>query len=183
METHYIKKSPPPAKPLNMFEFPPPTTFATALQSLQEQMASISDDFVNYYVAYMQNPGNTEYRQMYANIQSNINSINSQLFTLSNNVDSNTDAITQNLLLLDQNIQFLKYQNSNLKKRESIISEKNNSSDELISDYKQLYQESYLKNWALGLSICASFLVIYTVFQSNSKTSLVPSGLSSSSSK
>lgn len=170
------KKSQPP--PVNMLNFPPPSTFTTTLQTLEQQMPSVTSDFINYYVAYMQNPNNSEYHQMYSNIQSNMNNLNSQLFALSNNVESNTNTITKNLLVLDKNIQYYKYQNYNLKKKTGVLQSKNNSSNQLIHGYKELYNEAYLKNWGLGLSIVTSCFFLYVIFQN--KPGALPSSTSPS---
>jgi len=154
-----------PQQPLNIATLPTPDSFTNTLQSLKQQMPPVLDDFAKYYVFYHNTPGDTEYQQMYNNIKNNINTINSQLFTLSNSVESNTNTINDNLHNIDKQIQNLKSQNNKLNKKLNGVKEINNSSDELIYNYKQLYDSGYLRNWGLGLSIFVSFTALYLVFK------------------
>ena len=50
--------------------------------------------------------------------------------------------------------------NTKLKLELGVIKEKENSADIMISNYKQLYDIGYLKNWALFLSILAAGFAI-----------------------
>jgi hypothetical protein len=109
-----------------------PENFLYKIESLQEQIQPILDDFQKYYVFHNKNPDDTEYNQMFSNIKSNLNNINSQLFSVSNDIDKNTEIITENLLSLNEKIQSLKTQNNSLKKKVGILEQKNNTSDELI---------------------------------------------------
>ena len=46
-----------------------------------------------------------------------------------------------------------KERNHELKVSLGIVEHKNNAATELISDYKNIYSEEYLRNWALFISI------------------------------
>jgi len=144
---------------------PAPESFLSSIQTLQQQLPHILDDFKKYYVFYNKNPDDTEYNQMFSNVKSNLNNINSQLFTVSNGVESNTNKITKNLLLLNKQIQEVKNKNNELKKKLGILEQKNNSSDELIHDYKEMYNKSYLRNWGLALSIGFSWFLLTKIFR------------------
>jgi len=45
------------------------------------------------------------------------------------------------------------------------LEQKNNSSDELIHDYKQTYDKTYLRNWGLALSIGFSCFLLTKIFR------------------
>ena len=70
--------------------------FTEKLQTLQSQLPSILEDFKKYYVFYNKNPEYPEYQQLFQNIKGNLNSVNAELFTLSNDVQSNTDKLNDN---------------------------------------------------------------------------------------
>ena len=170
-----MKPPSPPPTPLNLSNLPKASSFTMTLQNLQTQLPAILDDFTNDYVLYNTTPTDTQYQNAYSNIKSNLNNINTQLFSLMNSVESNTDKITNNLVLLDKSIQFYKIQNNILKQKLKNVKEMNNSSDELIYNYKQMYDANYLKNWGLGLSIGTGFLFLFIIFQSKqSSTTGVP---------
>jgi len=144
---------------------PTPNSFLSNIQTLQEQLPPILDDFKKYYVFFNKNPSDSEYNQMFSNVKSNLNNINSQLFTISNGVESNTNTISSNLLALNNEIQNVKSKNNELKKNLGILNQKNSSSDELIHDYKEMYDKSYLRNWGLALSIGFSCFLLTHIFR------------------
>jgi hypothetical protein len=55
-----------------------------------------------------------------------------------------------------------------LKRNLGIVEHKTNTATEMIDDYKEIYNERYLRNWAMGISIVSGFLVIKWIF--NTKT-------------
>ena len=79
--------------------------------------------------------------------------LSSDLFMLSNDVQSSTDELNKKLFALNVLIQEEKERNRDLKLSLGIVEHKNNAATELISDYKNMYSEEYLRNWALFISI------------------------------
>jgi hypothetical protein len=79
--------------------------------------------------------------------------LSSDLFVLSNDVQSSTDELNKKLFALNILIQEEKERNRELKLKLGIVEHKNNAATELISDYKNIYSEEYLRNWGLFLSI------------------------------
>ena len=152
----------------NLHDFENPQIFISKLHALREQLPHILDDFIKYYVFYNKNPDYPEYSQMIENIKGNLNTINSNLFILSNAVDVNTGKISQKLSGLNELIQKEKKVNRELKRKLGIIEQQIDSTDEMIYDYSQIYDEGYLRNWALFLSILVSGLAISVVFKKNS---------------
>ena len=142
-----------------------PDEFLNKLNILKEQLPSILDDFKKYYVFYNKNPENNEYQQMFENIKTNLNSINSQLFMVKNN-ESKTDKVNKNMVQLNKLIQQDKKINTDVKKKLRAIYEQNYSAFELISDYNKMYEIEYLRNWALLLSIILDCFVVSRVFLS-----------------
>jgi len=156
------------AQNTNLNDFENPKMFISKLHALRQQLPHILDDFIKYYVFYNKNPDYPEYSQMFDNIKGNLNTINSNLFILSNAVDVNTGKISQKLSGLDELIQKEKKVNRVLKRKLGILEQQIDSTDELIYDYSQMYDEGYLRNWALFLSILVSGLAISVVFKKNS---------------
>ena len=102
---------------------------------------------------------------MFENIKSNLNNINSTLFTLSNSVDVNINNLSTHLFTLNTAIKKEKIINRKLKHKLGILEQQMDSTDEMIDDYSQMYDESYLHNFALFLSILASGIAISVVFK------------------
>ena len=145
---------------------PNPSEFTQKLETLQSQLPAILSDFQKYFVFFNKNPEYPEYGQMFQNIKGNLNNINSQLFTLSNDIQVNTDKINEKLIALDILIRKEKEKNRELKAKLGIIEHKNSAASELIFDYKEIYESGYTRNWALFLSIVIVGLTISKTFKS-----------------
>jgi hypothetical protein len=145
--------------------FDNPNMFISKIHTFRQQLPSILDDFIKYYIFYNKNPDYPEYSQMFENIKSNLNTVNSNLFILSNTIDVNTANVTKKMFELNALIKKEKKANRELKRKLGVIEQQIDSTDEMIFDYSQIYDEEYLRNWALFLSILASGLAISVVFK------------------
>ena len=133
--------------------FKNPEILKEKLQILNQQLPAILDDFKKYYIFFNKNPEYPEYQNHFENIKGNLTKIYSELFILSNDVESSTQDINDKFFDLNVLIQQEKERNRMLKRKLGIVENKNNASTELISDYKQIYNSGYLRNWALFFSI------------------------------
>jgi hypothetical protein len=130
-----------------------PDEFKQRLQTIKEKAPYILADFKNVFVLYNKDPEYPDYQRMFANIQSNVTNINSELFSTLNDVQFNIDELNKKLFCLNRFIVQEKNKNRVLKRRAGIIEDKSSASSELIYDYKKIYEEGYLRNWALVISI------------------------------
>jgi peptidoglycan hydrolase CwlO-like protein len=144
---------------------PDSSKFRQKIATMNSQLPSILDDFKKYYVFFNKTPDYPEYQQMFQNIQSNLNSMNSDLFMLSNDVQSNTDKMNKTLFKLDILIKEERKRNRQLKSKLGIVEHKIGASSELISDYTEMYDSGYLRNWALFLSILVVGGIISKVYR------------------
>ena len=133
--------------------FKTPGIFKEKLQTLNQQLPAILADFKKYYVFFNKNPEYPEYQTSFENIKSNMTKLSSDLFMLSNDVQSSTNELNKKLFALNVLIKEEKERNHELKVSLGIVEHKNNAATELIYDYKNIYSEEYLRNWALFISI------------------------------
>jgi chromosome segregation ATPase len=143
-----------------------PEKFSQKLESLKQQLPPILDDYTKYSVLYNKNPDYNEYQQSFNRIQGNLNQFNSELFMLSNNVQSETDNINKYLNELNTLISIEKTTNVDLKKQLANIESENNATTEMIINYKEMYNNGYLRNWGLLLSIVLAGFAISKVYSS-----------------
>jgi hypothetical protein len=153
-----------------MNDFPESSQFKEKLETLEQQLPAILTDFKKYYVFYNKNPEYPEYQQSFENIKGNLNKVNSDLFILSNSIQSTTDVLNTNLKELYILIEKEKKINSDLKRKLGIVENTNNASTELISDYKEIYESEYLKNWGLFFSILIAGSIISKTYKSTNYT-------------
>ena len=141
-----------------------PNDFTDRLKTTTEKTGPILKDFSPAYVAVNTYPETQDYQQTFANVQSNITQNRSDLFTISNNVQSATDIINTQLLCLNKMITEEKDKNQTLKRRLGLVEEKSNASSELIDDYRNIYEEGYLRNWGLVLSVMIIFFAVKNMY-------------------
>jgi hypothetical protein len=151
----------------NLINISNPNKFKTKLQALKQQYPAVLEDFKNYYVFYNKNPESPEYQQMYANIQSNLSKVSADLHDILVNIEYLANQLNDKVLCLNAAIVQEKRKNRMLKRRLGIVEEKSNAADELIYDYKNIYDEGYLRNWALIISIIVAFIAVKNMYTIN----------------
>ena len=72
--------------------------------------------------------------------------------------------LNKKLFTLDILIRREKERNKELKRKLGIVEHKNNASSEMISNYKEMYDSGYLRNWGLLLSIFVGIFTIKNVY-------------------
>lgn len=144
-----------------------PDNFKSKLQALKQQYPAILADFKDYYVFYNKNPESPEYQQMYANIQANLSKVSADLHEILINIEHYAALLNEKVFCLNSFIVKEKRKNRMLKRRLGIVEEKSNAADELIYDYKNIYDEGYLRNWALFISIIITFIAVRNMYTIN----------------
>ena len=147
-----------------MAQFIKPEFFTERVKTLEQQLPPILDDFNKYFVLYNKTPNYPEYENMFNNIKQNLNSLGASLFMVSNDVDSNIDNINKAFKALDILINRERKRNRELKRRLGIVESEANSSNEMIHDYNQMYDEDYVRNWGLFLSTVVVGISISKMF-------------------
>lgn len=142
------------------FDIKKSETYLNKLNELNGSMNLLLDEFKQVYVMYKMYPTNEDVQQRYQTMISNIEKIQSDLFSISNNVQVDINTINTLLVQLNTLIKKEKETNTEFKKQLGIVESTNNSAYEMINDYKEIYNIKYLRNWALILS---TFLCIYTI--------------------
>jgi len=152
-------------KETNMNEYIPPPIYKEKIHVLQEKLPPILEEFKKYFVFYNKNPEYQEYQQIFENIKGNINNLNTSLFSISNDIQKNTDNLNRDLIKFNHLIIKEREKNKELKKKLGIVENRNNASEELIDDYREIYNYNYLRNWGLSISILISLSFISNVYK------------------
>jgi hypothetical protein len=142
-------------------DYQTPQQYTEQLEQLNGSIDLLLSDFRKNYVMSKMNPESEDIQQQYSNSVANINQVQSKSFTISNDIQSNIDQISKKLLEVNLLIDIERKRNVvELKKKLGMVIDKNNAATEMIYNYKQMYNENYLRNWALFLSIT---ICIYTI--------------------
>ena len=145
----------------------------TKMEVLKEKLPHIAEDFIKYYTFFTKNSENQEYKQMFENIQKNLEKVNAELFMVENKIDKNTQTINKDLFKLDIEIKKDKKKNMFFKSRLGMLANEYNGSTEMVSDYKQMYDSHYLRNFSMIIGILISSALLTKLFtdQTHSETS------------
>jgi uncharacterized protein YaaN involved in tellurite resistance len=153
--------------------FPKPSVFLSELDTIQRQLGPILDDFNKYFVFFNMNPQISENQRMYENIKNNIQEIYTRLLRISTDVDKNINQLNNEYQELNKLIETLKERNSVLKQKLGIVEDTYDGSDTMISNYKDLYNLQYLKNFSLGLGLVFSLVLITKIFKGQNSNPIV----------
>jgi hypothetical protein len=141
-----------------------PEQIKKQMQTIKEKAPYILAEFKKTFVLYNKNPEYSDYQQMFSNIKANVSNINIQLFNNLNEAELNTDELNKKILCLNSLIVQEKKKNRILKRRNGIVEEKNNAASEQIYDYTKIYEEGYLRNWGLVISIIIVGLLVKNMY-------------------
>jgi hypothetical protein len=140
-------------------------TFKNKITELDGGIDVVLDEFKKLFVIVGMHPTNQEYQQQYQTTVNNLTRVMSQLFAVSNDIKTNLDDINKKLLEYDVLIKEEKKTNEKLKANLGIIENKNIASYEMITDYKDIYDKRYLRNWSLILSSIICLIAIGNVYK------------------
>lgn len=139
--------------------------YINKIQELDGGVNLLLDEFKSLYVLSIMHPNDDEIQQRFQNITTNINKLQSTLFSISNNIQVDINELNKKLFDLDILIRRERKKNKELKKKLGIVEHKNNSAFEMINDYKEIYNVKYLRNWALFLSTIICIFTISSMYK------------------
>jgi hypothetical protein len=148
------------------------------INTIEEKLPAILDDFKKYYVFFNKNPTYNEYQQIYQNLKSELDSISGDLLKIVNEINSNTQKISDALLKINILIEKEKAKNITLKAAEYDVNNKYKGSSTMIDEYKQIYNENYFNNVFLFIGIIIAIVSLVKVFTGKSTINNVNSNLS-----
>lgn len=135
------------------------------MKQLEGGVHLLLDEFKKIFVVAKMNPNDTEVQQQFQNIVNSLAEVLSKLFTISNNVQLNIDDINKKLFELNVLISEEKDRNKELKIKLGIVENTGNASSEMISNYKDMYNMNYLRNWSLLLSSVLCMVTIGFIYK------------------
>jgi chromosome segregation ATPase len=141
-------------------EIPNTDEYVTRLNELDNGIDILLDNFKHIYVTSKMHPNNEIYQQQYQMMINSLSELLSKLYSVSNELKINVNDLNNELLQINERIKEERKKNKELKKRLGIIEHESNAATEMISDFKNIYDYRYLRNFALFIGI---FLCISTI--------------------
>ena len=139
-------------------------TIKNKVTNISNQLNPILEEFQKAYINYHMNPTNNEYEQTLYNANSNMQSLNSQLFSMDSFLIKNIRKLDRLLMILNQWIQKEK---KNTKKLNTSYDQTNHSqsgSAGMVLEFNELYNRDYRRNLSLFLGILISLFLTIRIF-------------------
>lgn len=136
--------------------------YINSLNTVNKNFFIILDDFNKYYIMYNKNPEVNEYQETFLNIKSQLQSTIYQLFTINNNIQTTINNINDKIQNINIEIQKEKRKNLDLKKSFKNVDNKNASSNIMIRNHKELYNNKYYYNVTLFVGIIIIIIIYFT---------------------
>ena len=142
-----------------------PESYINKINELNGSINLLLDEFKKIYVMANMHPSNEEIQQRYQNMNSSIEEIQAKLFSILNNIQVDINELNKKLFELNILIKKEREINREFKLKLGIVEDKNNAASEMISDYKQMYNINYLRNWSLFLSTIICIFAIKSIYK------------------
>ena len=127
--------------------------FTEQINNIKSSFFPALDDFKKYYVYYNKNPEVDEFQNFYANSKGQLQSLNSDMFLLTNNIQKSIQNLSSNTKMMSIKLGDEKKINTELIKLYNNINATQNGSAIMIDDVKEEYNIQYYKNLELVIGI------------------------------
>ena len=121
--------------------------------TIKSQFFSALDDFKKYYVYFNKNPEVNEFQNYYANSKGQLQTMNRNMFLMTNNIEKNIEILNKKVLLLSIKLNNEKKLNKNMTDLINNLENTQNGSEILIDDSKTKYNIQYYKNIEIFIGI------------------------------
>ena len=127
--------------------------FLSKLTVMKEQFASILDDFKKYYVFASKNPEVEEYQDNYLNSKTNLQKINKDVFTMSNDIEKKIEELNKIVMRLNAKLDSEKELDGELLILVNKIRNTKNGAETMLDDSVEIYNRQYYYNLEIFIGI------------------------------
>ena len=139
-------------------------TYQTTLEKLNGQFDPILEQLQKSYVNYEMNPTNHEYERIFLTENSNMESLNSQLFSIKNALVRNIQILDQDLMQQNEKIKEVKKENQYLNNEYNKINSKQHGSIGMVYEFNDMYNRDYFTNLHVLIGILFSLYLTIQIF-------------------
>ena len=122
----------------------PPKYYREKLNEQNINFFIVLDELIKMYSSYKSNPDYPEYQNMFAVDMGNFQKSKQELFLLKNSIENDSNTLNKNVIKMNKMIDLLENQNKNLREKYNISSDDIHSSEGLIDQKQELYNEKIL---------------------------------------
>ena len=145
-----------------------PKVLKDKLEDALKKLHPLLDDFKHNFVSHFLNPSYDENKNLYTHSENQIHAFSSELMEHKNKTHHNTDEINKYFLLYNKKIEDLKRENNKLRAKYNRFNQTALTSNERIDEYQTIYQEQYMTNWSMLISLIIGGVIMSIAFKPSS---------------
>lgn len=138
-----------------------PSYYSDKLKELNTNFLMVLDELVKMYPIYKANPDYPEYQNMYARDSGNFQDAKKNLFLLKNSIEKDSETVNMSVKKMNAIIDVLEKENSKLRKTYNISSSSVHSSEGLINQKQEVYNEKLLNLIFLIIGVAGIAVMTY----------------------
>lgn len=138
-----------------------PGYYSDKLKELNTNFFMVLDELVKMYPIYKANPDYPEYQNMYAVDNANFENAKKNLFLLQNSIEKDSETVNITVKKMNAIIDILENENSRLRKTYNISSSSVLSSEGLINQKQEVYNEKLLNLIFLIIGVAGIGVMTY----------------------
>ena len=127
--------------------------FNEKIITIKSQFLSALDDFKKYYIFFNRNPEVNEFQNYYANSKGQLQTMNRNMFLVTNNIEKNIQTLNKFVLLSSIKLNNEKALNKQMTDLINNLENTQNGSEILVDDSKTKYNIQYYKNVEMFIGI------------------------------
>ena len=143
--------------------------YSEKINSISQQFFPVLDDFKQYYVFFNKNPEVNEYQQFYLNNKTQLQNLNKDIFTTTNDIEKDIEQLNQLMTRLNIKLSDEKDLQNELNKLITNIQNTENGASTMLKDSVSTYSNQYYKNLQLLLGIFAISYFLSNLFKNTKK--------------
>ena len=142
-----------------------PKVLKDKLEDALKKLHPLLDDFKHNFVSHFLNPSYDEHQNLYTHSENQIHAFTSELLEHKNKTHHNTDEINKYFLLYNKKIEHLKRENNKLRAKYNRFNQTALTSNERMDEYQTIYQEQYMSNCSMFISLIIGGVIMSVVFK------------------
>lgn len=127
--------------------------YLAKLVVMKERFTSILDEFKKYYIFSAKNPEVNEYQQHYLNNKSHLQTINKEVFTMTNDIEHNIENLNKVVMRLNAKLGTEKELDGELITLVNKLRNTQNGAETMLDDSVEIYNKQYYYNLELFIGI------------------------------
>ena len=139
--------------------------YSEKITATSQQFFAVLDDFKKYYVFFNKNPEVNEYQQFYLNNKTQLQNLNRDIFSVTNNIEKDIEQLSHLMTQMNAKLGSEKELDGELGKLATNLSNTGNGASIMLEDTTQIYAKQYYQNVEIFVGIIGISLLLASLLK------------------